>query len=42
MYVFPWKVTFTIRAKTMLQEMWVAGLDWDDPLPGKLINRTRQ
>ena len=22
--------------------MWVAGLDWDDPLPGELINRTRQ
>ena len=34
---------FTIRAtETILQEMWVAGLDWDDPLPGELINRTRQ
>ena len=30
---------FTIRAQTMLQEMWVAGLDWDNPLPGELINR---
>ena len=32
---------FTIKAKTMLQEMWVTGLDRDDPLPGELINRTR-
>ena len=27
---------FTLRAKVLMQEIWTAGLDWDDPLPDKL------
>ena len=32
---------FTIRAKILLQEMWMAGLDWDEDLPQPLICSTR-
>ena len=28
---------FTIRAKIMMQEMWTAGLEWDELFPGELI-----
>ena len=31
---------FTIRAKILLQEMWVSGSDWDDPIDDKLSNIT--
>ena len=27
---------FTLRAKVLMQEIWTAGLDWDDPLPDNL------
>ena len=32
---------FTISAKILLQEMWTAGLDWDDELSEPLINSER-
>lgn len=32
---------FTIRAKILLQEMWTAGLDWDEELNEPLINSAR-
>ncbi|XP_078364043.1 uncharacterized protein LOC144648318 [Oculina patagonica] len=33
---------FTVRAKVMMQEMWIAGLDWDELCPGELIHRSRE
>ena len=27
---------FTVRAKVLMQEIWMAGVDWDDELPEKL------
>ena len=27
---------FTVRTKILLQEMWLAGCDWDDPVPDSL------
>ena len=32
---------FTIRAKMLLQQMWIAGLDWDEELTEPLTNATR-
>ena len=32
---------YTIRAKMLLQEMWPAGLEWDDELPEPLIHAAR-
>ena len=32
---------FTIRAKMLLQDMWTAGLGWDDELTEPLINLAR-
>ena len=32
---------FTIRAKMLLQDMWTAGLGWDDGLTEPLINLAR-
>ena len=32
---------YTIRAKMLLQEMWTAGLEWDDELPEPLIHAAR-
>ena len=29
--------TFVIRAKVLMQEIWVCSLDWDDPLPEELL-----
>ena len=29
---------YTVRAKMLLQEMWTAGLEWDDELPEPLIH----
>ena len=31
---------FTIRAKVMMQEMWTAGLEWDELCPGELIHKS--
>ena len=33
---------FTIRAKMLLQDMWTAGVDWDDELTAPLINSARE
>ena len=30
---------FTVRAKILMQDIWTAGLDWDDPLPRTLLDR---
>ena len=30
---------FVIRAKVLMQEIWVCGLDWDDPLPEELSDK---
>ena len=30
---------FTIRAKLLMQEIWAAGLDWDDVLPAELDSK---
>ena len=30
---------FIIRAKILLQEMWAAGMDWDDPFQGDLASK---
>ena len=30
---------FTVRAKILMQDIWTAGLDWDDPIPRTLLNR---
>ena len=32
---------YTIRAKLLLQEMWTAGLEWDDELPEALTHAAR-
>ena len=32
---------FTIRAKMLLQQMWMAGLDWDEELTEPLTNAAR-
>ena len=32
---------FTIRAKMLLQQMWIAGLDWDEELTEPLTNAAR-
>ena len=32
---------FTVRAKLLLQEMWMAGLDWDEELSEPLIHSAR-
>jgi hypothetical protein len=33
---------FTIRAKILLQEMWMAGLDWDDPVDDSLNQKAQK
>jgi len=33
---------FIIRAKTLLQEMWAAGMDWDDLFLGDLASKPRK
>ena len=33
---------FIIRAKVLLQDLWTAGLDWDDPLGEPLVCRSRK
>ena len=35
-------VPFTIRAKVMVQEMCVAGLEWDELCPRELIHKSRE
>ena len=32
---------YTVRAKLLLQEMWTAGLEWDEELGDTLINTAR-
>lgn len=31
-----------MRAKVLLQDLWTAGLDWDDPLRETLVSRSRK
>ena len=33
---------FTIRAKVMMQEKWVAGLEWDELCPRELIHKSQE
>ncbi|CAC5423298.1 unnamed protein product [Mytilus coruscus] len=33
---------YTIRGKLLLQEMWTAGLDWDDQLDEILVDKSRE
>ena len=33
---------FTIRAKVMMQEMWAAGLEWDELCPRELIHKSQE
>ena len=33
---------FTIRAEVMMQEMWVAGLEWDELCPRELIHKSQE
>ena len=33
---------YTIRAKMLLQEMWIGGLDWDDNLDEKLVYKAKK
>ncbi|XP_041355344.1 uncharacterized protein LOC121372971 [Gigantopelta aegis] len=33
---------FTIRAKILMQEMWIESLDWDDPLASNLNEKAQQ
>ncbi len=33
---------FTVRAKILMQDIWSAGLDWDDTLPQSLLDRWQQ
>ncbi|CAG2212937.1 unnamed protein product [Mytilus edulis] len=33
---------YTIRGKLLLQEMWTAGLDWDDQLNEELVEKSRE
>ena len=30
---------FTTTAKILMQEMWVVGVDWDDPLPSDVVRK---
>ncbi|CAC5374178.1 unnamed protein product [Mytilus coruscus] len=32
----------TVKGKLLLQEMWTAGLDWDDPLDEILVDKSRE
>ncbi len=33
---------FTLRAKVLMQEIWMAGIGWDDPLPSQLQTKWLQ
>ena len=35
-------VPYVIRAKILLQEMWISGLDWDDPLDPSQARQTKK
>jgi len=35
-------VPFTVRAKIIMQKIWLTGLDWDDPLPETLATEIRK
>ena len=37
-----WMAPFIIRGKILLQAVWTAGLDWDDPLPENLEVKLRE
>ena len=30
---------FTTTAKILMKEMWVVGVDWDDPLPSDVVKK---
>ena len=30
---------FTVTAKILMQEMWIIGVDWDDPLPSDIVKK---
>ena len=33
---------FTVRAKILMQEIWMAGIGWDDELPSQLLTKWQQ
>lgn len=33
---------FIVRGKVLLQELWVAGVDWDDPVPDSIRSKVSQ
>ena len=33
---------FVVRAKILVQEVWISGIDWDDQHPENILNKTKK